>query len=89
MKFEISRAENGVILTHESNDEEERQIIVYQDSGLLVDNETETLCFVDFLNVILEKFGPPSDRYSKHRIVVGTEQGDKYIEEDEFDLIPK
>ncbi len=74
MKFELNNALNGLVLKC-IGDEGVEDITTYQQSDV---EEQEAERFKDFLVDILEYFGPTTSRYSKHRIHISIEPGDKY-----------
>lgn len=79
MKFEIKRVTNGLILTAEYGSDlpEENITLVYQEPSISLE-ENEAEAFADFLRLINDNFGPMTSRYSKARIYVTVEPGDKY-----------
>ncbi|MBI5195101.1 MAG: hypothetical protein HZA10_02125 [Nitrospirae bacterium] len=74
MKFQIRNAKNGLVLRIESEDPEaETEEIVYQES-----ESGEIEAFAEFLQVLLDNYGPSTSRYSPKRIHIVVEPGDKY-----------
>lgn len=89
MKFELRTATNGAILRIETDDEPPAlQEIVYQcpDAD---DEGAEVEAFADFLRQIVECCGPQMSRYSRKRIYIRVEPGDKWeepVEDEETDI---
>jgi len=77
MRFELRNAKNGAILRMEYDigDEAEAEELVYQEAD---EEENEVEAFADFLRAIDEHYGPSTSRYSKRRIFIRVEPGDKY-----------
>ena len=75
MKFEIKNSKNGLVLN--INDGEDRETIVYQEPEYLPEKAEYDL-FKEFLYIILDNYGPSSSRYSKYRLKIVLEHGDKY-----------
>lgn len=74
MKFEIRRVKNGAVLRVEYDyPEGEFEEIAYQKTG---DGEIEA--FADFLRLLNENYGPSTSRYSRKRIYINVEPGDKH-----------
>jgi hypothetical protein len=74
MKFEIRRAQNGVVLRVEPDfPDAKSEEVVYQERG---DDEIEA--FADFLHYLLDHYGPTTSRHSPKRIYVSVEPGDKF-----------
>ncbi len=74
MKFEIRRADNGVILQVEDDTPDSTiEEVVWQERE---DDEVEA--FADFLRYLVDHYGPSTGRYSPKRIYVRVEPGDKY-----------
>lgn len=74
MKFEIRRVRNGALLRVEpETPDEEAGEIAYQET------ETDEIeAFADFLRLLVEHYGPSTNRYSPRRIRVVIEPGDKF-----------
>lgn len=74
MKLEIQTVKNGYIM----KDVESGDTFVYQENSDLGETGSEVRCFVDLLQDLDELIGPSTSRYSKERIFVRVEPGDKY-----------
>lgn len=69
MKIEFKTAQNGLVM------EVAGERYVYQDG----DSDSQDIeRFADFLRTITDRYGPPTSRYSKERIYIVVEPGDKY-----------
>lgn len=74
MKFEIRRAQNGVVLRVEPDyPDADPEEVVYQERE---DDEIEA--FAHFLRYLVDHYGPNTSRYSPKRIHVRVEPGDKF-----------
>jgi hypothetical protein len=73
MKFEIRRVQNGAVLRVETNSEDSGEEIVYQEQE---DDEIEA--FADFLRHLVDHYGPTTSRYSRKRISIRVDPGDKH-----------
>jgi hypothetical protein len=76
MKFEIKHAKNGAIIrvkTDEPGAKWEEYTYQERDGG-------EIEAFADFLRTIEENYGPATNRYSKARIHIDVQPGDKHSE---------
>ncbi|MFH1222989.1 MAG: hypothetical protein V1647_01430 [Pseudomonadota bacterium] len=74
-KFEIKNGKNGLTLS--INDGEDTETIVYQEPEYLPERAEYDL-FQEFLFNILNDYGPSSSRYSKYRLKIVLDHGDKY-----------
>lgn len=71
--MKLTYAKNGFIL------EDQTGQIIYQDSSY---EENDIERFADFLGYLNEALGPTTSRYSKQRIYIRIEPGDKYEEKE-------
>jgi hypothetical protein len=83
MKVEIRAVRNGVVLRVEPEQPgDEAEEFVYQET-----DSDEIEAFADFLRVVLEHCGPPSNRYSPKRIHILVQAGDKYDPPDDSKIV--
>lgn len=74
MKMEIRHVRNGAVLRVEPEQPgDEVEEFVYQES-----ESADIDAFADFLQLLLDHYGPTTSRYSPKRILVIVEPGDKY-----------
>jgi hypothetical protein len=76
MKFKVMTAENGWVIEEQLEEGEHRSglhAFGHDDS-----EEGQARAFADLLWTIKNMIGPNESRYSKHRVVINIEPGDKH-----------
>ena len=75
-KVELYWAENGWLLKSCEEGERDRyKVFSYDDT---FEGDSEAKAFASFLYAIKEEMGPSESRYSKHRVMINIEPGDKF-----------
>jgi hypothetical protein len=82
MRFEFKSAKNGLIMTVTDDFGDKTQYTYTDPVDTMVwdDPRQEISRFHEFLCIIRDAYGPQTSRYSKERIVISVEPGDKYEE---------
>jgi len=83
MKIEIRAVRNGAVLRVEPEQPgDEAEEFVYQET-----DSAEIEAFADFLRLVLDHYGPTSNRYSPKRIHILVQPGDKHERPDDSGIM--